>query len=495
MARPPQPELPAWKKLAFSAPALVLFFGLAELALYLAGVPAVLEREDPFRGFSGLVSVFERRGDVYTSDRPANAETFNTQTFLAEKPANGLRVFCVGGSSAYGFPWGAEAAFCAILGDLLRAAHPELAIEAVNAAGISYASHRLRILVRELLRYDPDLLVVYGGHNEFVEKRFHRSLRARAETLGRLQHLLHRSRVHGALHALLARPRRGPPGAAAGDLPGIRVQRDFAEPLDPVERAELEAFFAENLGAIARMAAARGVRVVLCTVAPNLRDWKPQRAPSWPLLPEGARREWEAHVAAAAAALDADAPAAAAARLEAAVAIAPRDGPSWFLLGRAYEGLERPDEARRAYLRALEFDLDPSRATEGINRAIRAVAAREGALLVDIEERFARLSPHGIVGFEWIEDYVHPTREGHEEIAFAVWQALRGAGLPAAASSAHRQDDLRLFSEIVRARRALPVASEHTPTYLYNQGMVLANQGRWEEARARFEAGLELRPG
>ena len=110
------PRLPARKKLLFAlAINLALFAGL-ELALRAGGVTPLANREDPLRGFSGLVTVFERDGDVLRTRR-AHSTTFNDQSFLARKPTNGLRIFGLGGSSTFGFPWGAEVAFTDVLGD------------------------------------------------------------------------------------------------------------------------------------------------------------------------------------------------------------------------------------------------------------------------------------------------------------------------------------------------------------------------------------------
>lgn len=480
------------------ATAALMLAGL-ELGLAALGVATLLDREDPFRGFSGRVAVFERdaaRG-VWTSDRPANRTTFNPQSFAIDKPAGGFRVFVLGGSSAYGFPWGAETAFPAILGEALRALHPGRSIEVVNAAGISYASHRLRILAGEVLRHEPDLLVVYGGHNEFIERAFYRSLRSRAESTGGLGDLLHRSHLagamSGALHAL--RPARDGVRAAwvAADdgLPALTVRRDFAELLAPVERRELEGFFEENLTSIVRMALSRGVAVVLCTVPANLRDWKPVREEASPRLPTGERAAWERLVVGAQESIESGRPRQALVALETALAMAPADPVTWFLIGRAQEGMDRPAEARDAYRRALELDAEPVRATPAINAAIRAVARREGVLLADVEALFTALAPGGLVGFGLIEDYVHPTREAHQRIALAVLEVLAEAGLPAPLEP----DDVALrFAGVLAARGERRAAGVETATYLYNQGMLLGNQERWVEARSRLEQVVALDP-
>src|SRR5262249_4356782 len=127
------------KKCLFSALTCSLVFLLLEVFLWAAGVPTLISREDPLRGFSGLVSGFEREGNVYRTRRAVVETTFNDQSFLADKPAGGLRIFGMGGSSAFGFPWGADVAFTSIVGEAVAAGHPERYVEAVNAAGISYA--------------------------------------------------------------------------------------------------------------------------------------------------------------------------------------------------------------------------------------------------------------------------------------------------------------------------------------------------------------------
>ena len=191
-------RIKSWKKVLFALAVCVIFFGAFEIILWAAGVKSVLEREDPFRGFSGLVSVFERDGEIYRTARFEGPKTFNRQAFQVRKPRNGLRLFCLGGSSAYGFPWGAEESFTAVLGELLAAAHPDRQVEAINVAGISYAMHRLRIVAREIVRYAPDVVMVYSGHNEFIEPAFFNALKQRQRTLNRVELALARLRIYSA---------------------------------------------------------------------------------------------------------------------------------------------------------------------------------------------------------------------------------------------------------------------------------------------------------
>src|SRR5688500_18070907 len=104
----------SWKRPAFALFSFLIFFGALEAILWVAGVPTLLSERDPFAGFSRQVRAFELdrdRGLYHTSPR-AVLHSFNYQEFAATKPPNGFRFFVMGGSSAYGFPWGAEVAYC-----------------------------------------------------------------------------------------------------------------------------------------------------------------------------------------------------------------------------------------------------------------------------------------------------------------------------------------------------------------------------------------------
>ena len=145
---------------------------------------------------------------------------------------------------------------------------------------------------RRVVRYEPDVLIVYSGHNEFIEKSFFRELRTRTETIGGLDRMLARSRIYSLLSSGFEKvaKRENQPTANALD---IFVRRDRGQALSDEERSELVTFFGDNLRAICRLARENDVRVVLCTTPANLKDWRPGRAPEHPMLPEDIRAKWE----------------------------------------------------------------------------------------------------------------------------------------------------------------------------------------------------------
>ena len=79
--------------------------------------------------------------------------------------------------------------------------------DVVNAGGISYASYRVAGVMEELTRYQPDLFVVYTGHNEFLEERSYARLRDVPGPIKSIMSLLARTRTWEALRNLLGGPR------------------------------------------------------------------------------------------------------------------------------------------------------------------------------------------------------------------------------------------------------------------------------------------------
>jgi hypothetical protein len=73
----------------------------------------------------------------------------NKQSFLREKPADLNRIFVVGGSAAYGFPYNAEHGFSGYLRRALDKTAPGR-FEVINASGMSFGSHRVLDVLKDV---------------------------------------------------------------------------------------------------------------------------------------------------------------------------------------------------------------------------------------------------------------------------------------------------------------------------------------------------------
>jgi len=473
------------KTVAYTCALWVLFFVGIEVTLGIFGVKTLIERQDLSRGFSGLVPVFVQEGQVMRTRPSLRGEVFNDQIFAATKPPDSLRIFTVGGSSAFGFPWGAGASFTGVLQDVLTNAYPDQNIEVINAAGVSYAMHRLNLVVQELVKYEPDVLIVYSGHNEFIEHDFYRALRERSSASTRLIHTLAQLRISGALHSLLVDDKARQ--VSAGDRFGMVVDRADKIWDNPVDRTAVVKSYRDGLAQLIRVAHNNGSKVLVATVPCNLRDWRPQQSIVGHFVDDSNETRWHKAYASGQSYLRAAHHRDAVVALGSALQLAPEHADTHFLLGRAYEGLGQWEQSRQAYQRAVDYDASPIRAVSEINRAIREVADREGALLVDIENTFTANSAHGLISFELIEDYVHPSPEGHTQIAWSLWRSIAEAGW---IDDEARNAERHVFDRIVAARPAISISQN--AVWHYNQGVILENQNHFEQAITKYRQAIEI---
>jgi len=411
---------------------------LATLA-FLTGVELLLRvfdlgserRYDPFAGFSNLVPMFERetREDGAAVFRTAVARRVAMRDeFLVEKPANGFRAFVVGGSSAAGVPYSYDFSFSGWLRRRLQAELPDRTVEVVNAALPGYASRRLVAVTRELAGYEPDLLIVYSGHNELVERRHYEHLLERDPRLFRLQVALASTRLYRLFSNVLGRDVRDrvPEFRFQGGRALAQMYAAARERLAGVDSArfERELEYAEihyrfNVEEMIRVAKSAGAQVVLMTLSQNFADWPPGRSRHRPDLSATDRERWEAALAAGDALQAADCEAALAAWQE-ALQVDPGVAELRWRMAGCQRRLGRMNEARESYRLASDLDAVPYGAP-----------TRHGTLLVDVERELEKRAQDGLVGDELFVDLVHPRLAAHLIIADLIADALAEAEVPA----------------------------------------------------------------
>ena len=147
----------------------VLFFVLLELGLRLAGfgqsyplfVP-VSEAPDYLRANPDVV----RRFVVAQKNVPDVA--IRPVPFLAHKRTGSYRIFVQGGSTAAGYPYGYGASPAGMLQQRLRQTFPQRDIEVITTAMTAVNSYTLLDFSKEIIAQQPDAVVIYAGHNEYL---------------------------------------------------------------------------------------------------------------------------------------------------------------------------------------------------------------------------------------------------------------------------------------------------------------------------------------
>jgi tetratricopeptide (TPR) repeat protein len=341
--------------------------------------------------------------------------------FAMPKPANTVRIFILGSSAAQGEPDGAFS-FSRMLQVMLREAYPGVGFEMINTAMPAINSHAVRLIARECVRYQPDLLIVYTGNNEIVGPYGAGTVFAPLSSslaLIRLDLALKRTRVgQGLLQVLgplVSAIRKGP--RVWHGLEMFRAHTVAAG--DPRLRAVYH-HFRHNLRDVVQAAEVARVPLIVGTVGCNLKDCPPFASRHRLDLTRPEEDRWNDLYRQAIAAEEAGRYAQAAAGYRTAAAIDDRYANLHFRIGRC-AAKAGDDQAAYAHF-ALARDLDALRfrADSEINAIIRAEAGdrdRAGVRLVDVERALAAESPQGVPGQELFYEHVHFNFHGNYSAA------------------------------------------------------------------------------
>ena len=347
--------------------------------------------------------------------------------FIDPKPPGTFRVMFMGESTVEGYPHEPNGAAPAFLQAMLQRVWPDRPVEVINCGVTAINSWSLRAWARELLRCEPDLLVIYAGHNEFYGGYGAASLRLAPTSRLRV-------RSHIWLRDLkLARLLEDVVGAVGSGRDPARgpimeqLARGRHVPLDGPLYAGCRENFRVNLEDIARAARSAGVPLLLCSLVSNERDLVPMASLHRPGLAPESLAAWQAHHDAGLAAVRTGDWNAALAAFSAAAGIDDRYAEIPYYLAQAHDRLGDAPQAQTLYRRARDLDALRFRATAEFSEVIRDVAARHGALFADVRPAFESASPQGLIGWNLMTDHLHPTVFGHYLIARTILETLAAA--------------------------------------------------------------------
>jgi len=269
---------------------------------------------------------------------------------------------------------------------------------------------------------EPDLVVVYTGHNEFYgiygvgdyeTPRYNRLVYA-------LRQLHLAQLVQGAVDYFDG-------SGSSTDLLKLMAQRGEV-PVDSSRRRAAEVHLRENVCRIAKTCQNAGVPLVLCTLAANDAGFAPVGS-SAVALGGAPGRQWSEGMEGAAVRLTGDYVAVEVAEealvlLDQAAALSAKHAWLWYLRGRALERLDRQDEAHVAFRKARDLDTMPWRAPTPHSEIIRSQARESGAILADVEAAFAAAAPPQGVGWQWAVDHVHFSVPGQAQLARVILGSL-----------------------------------------------------------------------
>ncbi len=435
--------------------------------------------------------------------------------FLMPKPDRTFRIFCLGGSTTVGFPYGFAGSFSTFLRDRLKKTFPEKSIEVINLGMTATNSFTVNDIAHELLSYQPDLFIVYDGHNEFYGALGIASL----ETLGGARWMVkaYLQIVHLRLFHLMRNALRSV-GAMFGGSDrhvdsGTMMERlalgQYVPYGSPMYSRALKNF-TDNLEELKDVSEGHGIAVILGTQVSNLSDLRPFVSNFAQATLQSSRDSSLRDMAVGEQCLQQNEFDSAASNFKRALSHDSLVADAHFFLAKSLRTHGKNREVRNHYVKARDFDELRFRASTDFNNAIRNMENKGTCFVADIEYTFAALSKDSIVGKELILEHLHPNLFGYFLMAKEYAHVMRKQSLIAPSEEWTARDTIadtmfwnnRSVTELderAAARRieiltsGWPFKSASTPLALISPSdtlgqivqSLLSGEISWEEAHVR----------
>ena len=343
--------------------------------------------------------------------------------FVEPRHTNSLRVVVVGGSTVQGYPHPRRLTTSSYLQSMLGDALPQRRVEVFNLGITAISSFAVARVVEDAMELKPDIVVVYTGHNEIYGVYGAASLNQGGASIWVKK--LYYNIMQWGITALVNRVIQLF-NSSSRDLPPTSLLNVMAAagsvgPED-TRRKDAERNLRANLRDIVEVSQENDVSLLLCTVASNERGFAPSYAE--PLIDTGSLNMWKEMIADGNTAYEEKRFNIALSHFENALRLDPQNAWSHFQMGRCLEMLGNKTSARNAYLRARDTDPAPWRASSAINQVIRETAQVKGITLVDGETLFTKYGSSAGIGWDLMDDHVHPSAQGQILLAREVAESV-----------------------------------------------------------------------
>ncbi|MGA9641871.1 MAG: hypothetical protein WBQ72_10775 [Terriglobales bacterium] len=347
----------------------------------------------------------------------------------AVKAQGTYRIFVLGESAAMGDPDPAYA-FSRYLDVMLRARYPEMSFEVVNTGSVAINSHVLLPIAEGLAKQRPDLFIIYSGNNEVVGPYGPGT----ALTSGGMTIPVIRASIFvrsTRIGQLLTKV-----GAQKKEWGGMEMFLDKQVPASAPEMKYVYQNFERNLRDTVEAARSTGARVIVSTVATNVKDCAPFASMHREGLAPDDLQRWNRLVEQGAELESGRSYEEALKAYQMASQIDDQYAELEFRMARAQWMIGDYAGAKANFERARDLDTLRFRADGRINEINRRVGgAAAGAELVDAEKLFSHESPNGVTGSDLVYEHVHMTPLGNYLLARAMFLQI-AKKMPNAATGA-----------------------------------------------------------
>lgn len=318
----------------------------------------------------------------------SNATTGNYELFRQRKTADTYRIFVLGESTTVGYPYMHNGSFHRWLQYRLLQEFPSRNIEVINVALTAVNSYTVLAFGEAVLDYQPDVVLVYTGHNEYYG----------AQGIGSTSHIGGRPWMVKTILYLR-------------DWKVVQLAQNTFAVLFPVKKVNTDANlmqrmaadqeialgsdvyqsgvdqFHDNIQALCQLYSEHKVPLLISNLVSNEKDLPP----------------FVSGTSTASATAE-------------------------FNRGRVAYDSSRYDAAAYYFTKAKDLDRLRFRAPSEMNTQLASVVKHfPGVYLVDAHTFFAKHSPHGCLGNETLLEHVHPNLYGYALLSDVFYEALQKA--------------------------------------------------------------------
>lgn len=425
--KPVRSRLSARQRWVFRAVALLLpllLLAAAELFLRMAGYgyPTSFFLKQRVNGREMLTDNWQFGWRFFPKEI---ARTPQPVMFPLRKDPGTIRIFVFGESAAMGDPEPAFG-FPRMLQAMLELSFPSNRFEVINVAMTAINSHVICEIAKDCAPLKGDLWLIYMGNNEVVGPYGGGTVFSRqAPSLSFIHATLwfKQFRVVQWISSL-SKPRDAKWG-------GMEMFLRQQVPRDDPRMAKVHDYFRRNLADIVQTGNDSGAKVIVGTVAVNLRDCPPFAAVHGNRMDSNRVAQWDAAMSRGMKRMSNRQFPEAQQSFDEAKRIggdADNHAGLFFQMARHDLALGSNDSARVLFNSAKEFDTLRFRADDVMNTVIKSIPPL--ARLVDSQQLLAKQSSNAIPGAELFYEHVHLTFEGNYLLARAFFDEVV-RGLPA----------------------------------------------------------------
>ena len=318
----------------------------------------------------------------------------NNCLFKEKKPENTFRIYVIGESTSRGFPYSRALSFPFQLEQMLNAAKLDKHFEVINFSMDATDSYIGLDIMDEILKYPPDLAIIYYGNNEFIgiggQGEYHK-------LFFQMNKKLSCSRIYQLFKRGITKITK-------------KENKLFIEKMadkNPVSY-QSEAYhstindFTSNYARMIEKLRANNIEVIACGVARNLKDFKPGNSAVSPDFINQIEQIYDTSDVKL---------------FEKLEALSGNRANYCFAAARFLLQKGHKDMANSFFEKACNFDDLRLRAPSEINNTIRNLAERYKIHYVNIQETINTSDSTGVAGDDEMLEHVHPNLAMHTKIA------------------------------------------------------------------------------